>query len=112
MDDYGNKIRSLLGQGGQMQVEQVNTQGPLSFDENTSNQIAAYKTKCGYRNLRGECANPNVLDEDGMMMSWEKFDSLKAKGIDPKTVHLQRQRLMQVAGERGAPMFPPMRGGR
>lgn len=79
MDTYGNDVRQLLGnaQSGQ-------------FNEALSDQIATYMTKSRYRNLRGEAANPNVLDEDGQMMSWAKYDALKARGIDPKSVANKR----------------------
>jgi hypothetical protein len=48
--------------------------------------MAEYKARCFNRNNRGKCANPNVLDEDGQMMSWEDYDAHKAKGINPRDV--------------------------
>lgn len=77
MDQYGNKIRELKG-----------TQGPLVFDEKTSNDIGGYMGRCRYRNLRGECANPNLHGEYGMM-SWDEYDRIKASGRDPREVSHQ-----------------------
>ena len=41
--------------------------------------------QCRMRNLRGECANPNLLGEDGAM-SWREYDALKAQGKDPEEI--------------------------
>jgi hypothetical protein len=75
MDDAGQRIRELKG-----------VTGPLHFDRQTSNELAEYQASCKYRNLRGKCANPNVLDENGQMMAWEDFDAATAKGINPRDV--------------------------
>lgn len=81
MDPYGNKIRELKG-----------VQGPLRFDEETSNAIGSYSARCRNRNLRGECANPNLTGEYGMM-SWREYDELKAQGKDPEEVsHYNRNK--------------------
>jgi len=94
MDPHGDRIRNL-----------TTMPGPSFFDEKMTDQIAAYAARCGFRNQRGECANPNVRDEDGDYMSWDKFDAKKASGIDPRKVDVQRQFNRAMEDMRGVSQF-------
>ena len=91
-DPDGQKIRELKS-----------APALASFNEGLSDQMAQYTTRCKFRNLRGECANPNILDEDGMMMSWEKYDAYKARGVDPQLVH-------QKSKSKNKPNYPGFQG--
>ena len=84
MDPYGDKIRELKG-----------AQGPLFFDEKTSNDIASYRARCFTRNLKGECANPNLMGEYGNM-SWDEYEAIKRRGQDPEKVSRDRSLRKQM----------------
>jgi len=70
IDEAGDRIRQLKNGTN------------LKFREDISNDIAEFQARCGMRNLRGECAHPNLTGEYGMM-SWREYDDLKERGIDP-----------------------------
>ena len=83
MDASGDMIRNLLSQSGGRGMISA-PPGQFQQAMQIADQAAQNSAQCYMRNLRGECANPNLIDEDGQAMSWAKYDALKAAGKDPR----------------------------
>lgn len=79
-DQSGEMIRSLLQSGAKNFIAAP----PGKFDAALAiyNKMGENSAKCYFRNLRGECANPNMKGEYGMM-SWDEYDRRKAAGTLP-----------------------------
>jgi hypothetical protein len=86
MDQYGDKIRSILAKADGAMTQAQGAMSKVQAGMGGSGQAGGdAEAGCYMRNLRGECANPNLTGEHGAM-SWREYDALKAAGKDPEEV--------------------------